>query len=492
MVVAAAIIGNRGLAVGGDRPDILLILADDLAWSDLACYGHPFHRTPNLDRLARDGMRFTAAYSPAPICSAARASILTGQSVPRTGFEFVTKSGVVRQPVTVLNPMRTPPFTLNLDPDHTTIAEVLSPAGYATHFYGKWHVSEHYRGRYLAWHPKYGPTTQGFQIAEEDFGDHPYAYQNRPPPPDLKPGTYPNDSLINRIAAAIKPSTEHPHPPPKFIFASLFHVHTPVKNRCKWLESYYDDVIPKDSPARARRIRYAAFVETLDHHVGTLLSAIHQGSADDPPLVVFTSDNGGHPQFADNTPLRGSKWNLYEGGIRVPMIVRWPGVVPADSVCDTPVIGYDLLPTFADIADAATVDHDIDGKSLLGLLRGNCDADDALGDRPLVWHFPYYHPETNFAAAPSPIGVGDFVTSRTTPHSALRDGPWKVIRFDETGTIELYHLVDDVAEQNDRSRSHPEIARRMTRRLNECLDRFNARPAIPPGNPERAAIPPDR
>ena len=331
------------------RPNILFILADDLAWSDLGCYGHAWHETPHLDRLARAGMRCTDAYAPAPICSASRASILTGKSTARLGFEFVTKDAPGRQQRQAGQALATPPFTLNLPLSEITMAEHLGDASYETAFFGKWHLNAHHGG-YLGWSPTHGPRQQGFQTAIADFGSHPYSYRNERQTCADRPGRALSQRLDGDRAVTY---LQQDHKAPFFLMVSHFYVHTPVQTPCQWLLEKYADKVPADSPNRQRRIAYAAFVETLDHYAGELLAALDASGQAATTLVVFTSDNGGHPEFAANGPLRGSKWNLYEGGIRVPLLARWPGTIAAGSTCTTPVIGYDLLPTFAAAAGVA-------------------------------------------------------------------------------------------------------------------------------------------
>jgi uncharacterized sulfatase len=292
-------------ASSAELPNIVFILVDDLAWSDLHCYGHPYHQTPNMDRLASQGMRFTNAYSPAPICSAARASILTGKAVPRLGFEFVTKHEPGEQQLDSDVPLKTPLFTLNLPLTEQTIPERLKPLGYQTAFFGKWHVSQHYKRRYLAWHPDFGPKAQGFEIAEEDFGDHPYAWGQKNQPQDAPDGVIPDDSMIGRVTEFIRAA----HDRPFFLMVSSFYVHTPVRNRCRWLVTQYEKEVPTGSPNRQQRIEYAAFVHTMDFQLGMILAAIEASGQQDDTLVVFMSDNGGHPEYSSNAPLRGSKWN---------------------------------------------------------------------------------------------------------------------------------------------------------------------------------------
>ena len=455
------------------RPNIVFILVDDLGWSDLGCYGHAWHETPNIDRLASEGIQFTSAYSPAPICSAARASILTGKAVPRLGFEFVTKGEPGRQRIDADVPLTAPPLTLNLPLAETTSAERMATLDYQTAFFGKWHVSQHHR-RYLGWHPEFGPEKQGFEVAIEDFGDHPYAWTKKNRELESDSGIIPHDSMVQKVTDFIR----RPHDRPYFLMASSFYVHTPVINRCRWLVEKYDAKIPQEIPQRPSRLEYAAFVETLDHHVGKILTAIDESGQQDNTLVVFVSDNGGHPEYSGNAPLRGSKWNLYEGGIRVPMIARWPATITSGATCDTSVVGYDLLPTFADIGGGSENKpsrNDVDGVSIKPLLSNPR----LQFDRSLIWHFPYYHPEPGFKDAIPTIGVNDFTVSQTRPQSALRHGRYKIIQFAEDDRIELYDLETDLAEQHDLSASLPEIAAQMRTRLDTHLTTMNARRALP-------------
>ena len=470
----AAVLVCAGAAGAAERPNVVLILADDLAWSDPACYGSRWHDTPNLDRLAREGMRFTQAYAPAPICSASRAAILTGRSPARLGFEFVTKAGPGRQALG--QPLLPPPFTLDLPIEEVTVAEALTGAGYATGFFGKWHVSRHHGG-YLRWSPTHGPLQQGFAAGDPDFGGHPYGYRkggeaDRAVLPD---GAFPPDALTDKALAWMR-GTKRPF----FLFLSHYFVHDPVHTRCGWLVDKYARKLPAGAaPARAA---YGAMVETLDHMVGRVLDALEESGLTKDTLVVFTSDNGGHPNHAANAPLRGSKWNLYEGGIRVPLIVRWPGRVAPGSTCVEPVTGCDLFPTFAELAGAAADGVARDGTSLVPLLR---DAGARLPEGPLIWHFPYYHPEAGFDAAPERIGVDDFVTSRTRPQSAVRLGDWKLLHFHEDDRDELYDLRTDAGEQRDLVRAEPARARGLRRDLDARLAAAGAR--MPEPNPRRSS-----
>lgn len=457
--------------IADEQPNIVFLLVDDLGWSDLSCYGHPYHRTPNIDRLAKQGMKFTNGYSPAPICSAARASILTGKTTARLGFEFVTKNEPGNQQLDTPVPLQTPPLTLNLPAAELTIAEHLKQLGYSTSFFGKWHVSQHFKGKYLAWHPDYGPKVQGFDFAEEDLGDHPYAWPKGKAKAvtDLPESEFPNDTMVNRSAEYLRKTL--PGRQPVFAMISSFYVHTPVKNRCRWLVEEYENLVPRDSLNRNKRLEYAAFVETLDHHVGTLLRAVDESGQADNTLVVFMSDNGGHPEFCSNAPLRGSKWNLYEGGIRVPMIFRWPQKIKAGSTSDAAVVGYDLLPTFVKLGGGA--ETRVDGVDTSPVFSNP----NWRPDRSILWHFPYYHPERTYLKAIEKIGIADFAVSKTRPQSALRNGNYKVIHFAEDDRIELYDLQQDASEQEDLAASRPKLAHEMRQQLEATLKAMTARRA---------------
>ena len=452
------------------RPNILFILVDDLAWTDLGSYGHPWHHSPHIDRLATEGMRFTQAYSPAPICSSARASILTGKTPARLGLEFVVKAEPGEQIIEPPQILKTPPFTVALELREETIAETLQQANYQTAYFGKWHLNPHYQGRYLGWSPSHGPQRQGFAIAEEDFGSHPYSKTRLSVLSEE--GQYHRDGLTERAIRFLEESRDEPF----FLIVSHFFVHTPVQSPYAWLKDKYENKIPKDAPNRALRIEYAAFVETLDHHVGQLLKGLDERGHRESTLVVFISDNGGHPEYASHAPLRGSKWNLYEGGIRVPLLVRWPNHIARGAVSDTPVVGYDLFSTFRELVGApeGSLEKSRDGLSLTPLFE---DPGQDF-DRALYWHFPYYHPEgAKFGNATLNIGVDDFSVSQTRPHSAIRKGNYKLLYFQEQGDSELYELNEDPSELSNLSHLLPAKTTELRNELQSYLAQVNARQA---------------
>jgi arylsulfatase A len=453
------------------RPNIVVILADDLGWHDLRSYGNPWHDTPNLDRLAREGTRFNAGYSAAPICSAARVALLTGRSPARLGFEFVVKEPSAKKPDD--HALALPAYPFNLPLEEITLGEVLGGAGYTTGYFGKWHVSQH-NGGYLNWSATHGPLQQGFAEGVQEFGSHAYGDAARPEAEKtpLPSGDYGRDALTDKAVGFLR--AQRGAAKPFLLFLSHYYVHTPIRSRAAWLAEKYAKRLPTGSDPR--RAVYAAMVEILDHHVGEVMRALDELGLTQNTLVVFTSDNGGHPEFSANAPLRGSKWNVYEGGLRVPWIVRWPGKVPGGATNDARFIGTDLMPTLASAAGVALPRGvPLDGRDVLPLWRGEKAAMTASRERELVWHFPFYHPETGFAASKPQIGVGDFAVSQTRPQSAIHVGDWKLIHFYEDNRDELYQLVDDPSEMKDLAAKEPAKARALRRQLDDYLRGVNAR-----------------
>ncbi len=440
------------------RPNIIVLLADDLGWRDLGCTGNPGHRTPNIDRLATEGMRFTDAYSAAPICSASRAALLTGQSPARLHYEFVPKFQAGRQQGPW--PMITPDFPTELPPATATVASLLKGAGYSTAFCGKWHLNRH-QGHYLGWRPGSGPADFGFGHCVDDFGGHPYGYPKPGrPPPALEGDAFPPDRLTDAAIDFIK----RDHDQPFLLWMAYYYVHDPFHSRCASRVAYHQARLP--AGADPRRAHYAAMVETLDQEVGRLLQALTESGLAANTLVLFTSDNGGHPEVSANGPLRGSKWNLYQGGLRVPLIARWPGKVRPASQCADPVIGMDLAATILAAAGLPT-DNARDGRSFLPSLLGRPDPD--RDRRPMLWHFPYYVPETRFADAQPTIGVDDFKIQQVRPHAALRVGRMKLVHHFESGRDELFDLAADPSESRDLCQDQPETAAALRRQLMDGL-----------------------
>lgn len=439
-----------------------MLCVDDLGWRDVAYAGHKRHRTPHIDRIAREGMCFDDAHAAAPICSASRAALLTGRSPARLHYEFVPKSSRGRPEGKQL--LQAPDYPTELGKDLPTVATLLRDAGYDTAFFGKWHLNRHHEF-YLGWRPGHGPESFGFSRCVNRFGSHPYGYKSEMP--DIVLGNaFPHDSLVTEAIDFLS----QPRTKPFLLWMSFYQVHDPFHSPCKdrvaWHQSLLEE---RNSPKMAH---YAAMVETVDHQIGSLLQALEKHGVSDHTIVIITSDNGGHPEVSSHAPLRGGKWNLYQGGIRVPLAIRWPGRVKQGATCHAPVIGMDLAATIFDAANVP-VDIAIDGKSLLPCLAGNTD--ESWFSRPLLWHFPYYHPEEGFEQAKPTIGVDDFVIWQTYPHAALRIGDNKLLHFFESGRDELYNLALDPSESKDLSTSQPEKATSMRRMLLSKLREVNAR-----------------
>ena len=420
------------------KPNVLFILIDDMGWMDLGCQGNKNLRTPNIDNLAKGGMRFTDAYAPAPVCSPTRAAIITGQSPARLQItnhlphqDRFTPKGSKLLPAKMLN---------HLSLESETLAERLKKdAHYATAFIGKWHL---YTGR----DKKYNPLNQGFDIniggcsygGPPTFFD-PYRIDFLP---DRKEGEYLPNRLADEAIAFI--SEQNSKDKPFFVALWNYTVHWPMEAPDKLVEKY------KNLPVKGYRDhRYAAMIEAMDIAIGKVLKSLDDLNITEETLVIFTSDNGPFGGVGDASPLRADKGHLYEGGIRVPLIVRWPGKVEAGAVEETPVILTDLHPT---ILSATGLDLNStipnDGHNLLPLLKGK----EKLKNRAVYWHYP------NFAFhRDNRLG------------SAIREGDHKLIHFYDTDSVELYNLKNDISEKNDLSGKMPQLASRLKNKLKVWL-----------------------
>ncbi len=441
--------GGDRLSAAPDRPwNFIVILADDLGATDLACTGSPFYETPHLDRLAAEGLKFTTAYAACTVCSPTRASLLTGQYPARLHLTDWIPGH--RRPHARL---RVPDCRqhLPLPGEVPNLAHRLRKAGYATASIGKWHLGG----------PEYPPERQGFDlnVAGTDRGQPPsyFAPYRLPTLPDGPPGEY----LTDRESAEACGFVERHRDRPFFLYLAHHAVHTPLAAPPDRV-AYYERKARRVGGPQTNAV-YAAMIEGLDRSVGRLRQTLDRLGLADRTVLIFTSDNGGllggpHQPVTSNLGLRAGKGSAYEGGVRVPLMVLWPGVTRPGRPCAAPVITPDLYPTVLEIAGLADAPgHAVDGISLVPLLRG------ARGPRRdrLYWHYPHYHP------------------GGATPYGAIRAGDWKLIEFFETGRLELYHLGRDPGETTDRAAADPGRARRLQRELAAWRLRVGAQIPLP-------------
>ncbi len=415
------------------NPNIVLILADDLGAHDLGCTGSTFHETPNLDRLARDGIRFTQAYSACTVCSPTRAGLMTGKHPARLKItDWIAGHDAPKAK------LRPPEWTKQLPLGELTLAEHLKGAGYATAHIGKWHLGGE----------GFGPTHQGFDI--NLGGDH----RGQPPSyfapyglPKLTDGPK-GEYLTDREGFEAAKFIRERHQAPFFLNVALHSVHTPLQAKPELVRKY-ESKLSKSSGSQ-QNPTYAAMLESLDDAVGRILKALDDAGVAQRTLVIFSSDNGGlvlgkNPPTS-NLPLRSGKGSPYEGGIRVPLLIRLPGVTQPGGSRSQPVITMDLPATILDLTGVGTTNAAPDGKTLRGLLS---DTSAILSRDFLCWHYPHYHP------------------GGATPYAAIRMGDWKLIQYYEDGRHELFDLKNDASESKNLADSNPEKLNELARKLFE-------------------------
>ncbi|GAB5442794.1 MAG: sulfatase [Fuerstiella sp.] len=432
-------------AESNEQPNIVFFFIDDLGWADLSCQGSDFYLTPNIDKLAASGTTFTDAYACAPNCAPSRACLLSGLYTPRHGIFTVGDPKRGNDRFRKLEPT---PNETALHDRFVTWAERLDTNGYTCASMGKWHLGA-------------DPTTQGFDVnvAGKEWGSpsgggyhSPYRYPNLK---NDRSGSYLTDELTDSAVRFI-----HDHKSDPFcLYLTHYAVHTPIQAKPEVAAKYAD----RPAGRHHKNAKYAAMVESVDDSVGRVLACLDELQLTEQTVVLFYSDNGGYGGATSNHPLRGAKGMLYEGGIRVPLIVRWPGLTKPGTRCDEPVIGVDLYPTFLDIAQIASpADESLDGRSLKPLLQ---DPTASLDRSAIFWHFPCY-----LQGSGDPHG-GPF---RTTPAGAIRKGKYKLIEWFETGRTEVYDLSQDLAEANDLSHLQPELTASLLDELREWRTTVNA------------------
>ena len=425
------------------KPNIVFVLTDDMGWTDLACFGSKYYETPNIDRLASQGMRFTDAYAACTVCSPTRASIMTGQYPAR--LHITDWIAGHKRPFAKLS---VPDWTLQLSPDIPNVAKALKAAGYATASIGKWHL-----GPEACW-----PDKQGFDlnVAGCDKGQPP-SYFSPYKIPTLTDGPD-GEFLSDRLTAEALKFIESNKDKPFFLYLPHYAVHTPLMAKKEVIAKYKAKTDPR---AAHTNPTYAALVESVDDSVGRLLQKLDDLKLSARTIIIFTSDNGGLTlgKVTSNVPLRAGKGSAYEGGVRVPLIVKWPGVTKPGSVCHAPVISADYYPTLLAVAGATPAAGAVDGESIEPLLRQT----GALTRDAIYWHYPHYHP------------------GGATPYGAIREGDFRLVEFYEDSRVELYNLKDDISETKDLSSQLPEKAAALRQKFHDWRQRTGAQ--MPTPNP---------
>jgi len=445
------------------KPNIVFILIDDLGWKDLACYGSAFYETPNLDRLAGEGMRFTDAYAACPVCSPTRASILSGKYPARVGVTNYINARHKDHPDR--GKLIDAPCVDHLPAEERSLAAALRDGGYATWHVGKWHLGG----------PDYYPDRHGFDVNVGgcEWGSPRHGYfspWNNPTLENGRDGEYLTDRLTNEAVRLIRSNDQKPF----FLNLWYYSVHIPIQAKPEKIAKYEakaramgldtvktfeeGDFFPVEHKKDRRIVRrlvqsdpaYAAMIESLDENIGRVLAAVEETGRADETIVVFTSDNGGLATAEGsptcNAPLAEGKAWMYEGGTREPLLVKWPGAVEPGSVCEAPVTSPDFYPTLLDAAGLDPIpEQHCDGVSFVPLLHRTGTPDRG----PLFWHYPHYGNQGG------------------TPGSSVRHGDHKLIEFFEDGRLELYNLREDIGEQRDLSDAEP-------RRVAELHDRLAA------------------
>ncbi len=455
------------------RPNFVFILIDDMGWRDLGCQGSDFYETPNIDRLAREGMRFTDAYASCPVCSPTRASILTGRYPARVGVtNFI--GGHAR------GKLIDAPYTDHLPLQEHTLAQALRDGGYRTYHVGKWHLGGE----------PYWPQRQGFDVnvAGCHWGMPNQGYFSpwgNPMLEDGPEGEYLTDRLGAEAARLIRQSGDDPF----FLYLAFYSVHVPIQAKEEHIERFrrkrrqvgLDDVeefavngpFPCEHKRNKRITRrlvqsdpvYAAMIHSLDENIGRVLDTLEEVGKAQDTVVFFTSDNGGLATAEGaptcNAPLSEGKGWMYEGGTREPLLVRWPRRIEAGSTCSVPVTSPDYYPTMLEMAGLSPLpEQHCDGVSILPVLDGA----ERLDREAIYWHYPHYGNQGG------------------TPGSSVRAGDWKLIEFFEDGRLELYNLREDVSEERDLAEKDPQRVRRMHRMLLDWRREMEA--IIPEPNPD--------
>jgi len=454
---------------GADRPNIVFILADDFGWCDVGIEGSAYYETPNLDRLARMGMRFTRGYAACQVCSPSRASILTGKYTPRHGItDYIgAPSGTDWRRQGRCSKLLPAGYEHALRADEVTFAEALRRTGYRTFYAGKWHC-----GGEGAW-----PENFGFEINKGGWSaGQPDSYFSPWQNPRLPPGA-PGESLPLRLGRETSDFITAHRAEPFLAYLSFYSVHSPLQTTRERWAKYRQKAVAQGVPDRrfvmdrtlpVRQVQdcpvYAGMIEAMDEAIGMVLDTLEAQGLAANTIICFTSDNGGvssgDAYSSSMLPLRGGKGRQWEGGIREPFYIAWPGRIAAGTTCDVPVSGMDFYPTFLDLAGVPVPpERTVDGRSLAPLLRG--EDDPTLAGRDLFWHYPHYGNQGG------------------EPSSIILRHPWKLIHYYEDGCDELYHLENDPGEHHDLAASQADRVAALRARLDQWLHETGARFPVP-------------
>lgn len=468
------------LALAAPRtPNIIFIMADDLGWTDTATYGSKYYETPNIDRLATQGLKLLNHHH-CPNCTPTRAALMSGQYGARTGV--YTVGGIERFDWST-RPMRPVDNVVNLPLDRDIIAKQLKAGGYATGMFGKWHIGQ--QGEYL-------PGKRGFDEAIVSMGRH-FDFDTTPKT-DYPKGTYLADFLTDHAVDFIRRHKDHPF----FLYLPHFGVHSPHQAKADLITKFK----PKPGVGGHNSPVYAAMIASVDESVGRVMKTLDDLKLADNTVLIFTSDNGGVGGYdrpdglirepgkegktkkkkaddedgggiTDNAPLRSGKGSLYEGGTREPFIVRWPGMTKPGATCDVPTIHVDIFPTMLELTGSPKPRQVLDGESLVKLFR---DPNAKLQRDAIFQHFPGY------------LGSGPGLW-RTTPVSLIQMGDWKLMEYLEDGKLELYNLRDDIGERKNLAQSMPDKAKELHARLVAWRAEVKA-PMPTPNKPGDASVDP--
>ena len=448
------------------RPNFIFLLVDDWGWRDASGHGSDFYRTPNIDRLTSQSLRFTDGYSACTVCSPSRAAVMTGMYPARLNV-----TDWIPGHASPTAKLKIPDWTMRLEHRHVSIAEALKEAGYKTAHVGKWHLMPRDE-KYLR---DYFPQYHGFDIniAGNEWGlpgsyFHPYTHTRNdwrvyPLPPGGKEGDYLTDRLTDEALSIIEKWAGETF----FLYFPYYAVHTPIEGKPELVQEYEARVNPD---ARHTNPAYAAMLHSLDESVARILAKLKELEIEDNTVIIMTGDNGGLdiPWIdggpTDNAPLRAGKGSVYEGGVRVPTLLRWPGVTSPGSVSSEPVMHVDYYPTILEMAGVkGNPEHNrsVDGVSLVPILR---DSSKGLGREALFWHYPHYH------------------QGGATPYGAVRAGDWRLVEFYEDNRVELYNLAQDIGETNDLAGTRPDKADELRGLLHDWRQKMQAQ--MPTPNPD--------